>query len=192
MRVFVAAALLAVISSAGAQVYRWTDSSGKTHFTDTPPPASAKDVQKRRGAGSAQSDDADNRPEPFALQYARKTHPVKLYTAPGCGAACDEARALLNARGVPFTEVSASDDLAIAELKEASGAAAVPVLLVGSSVHKGFEPGMFHRSLDAAGYPKAGVLPRRNQAEPKLPEPAENQPAAEAAAPKGPYAPRSR
>jgi hypothetical protein len=191
MRYLIAAALFATVSSAAAQVYRWTDSSGKTHFTDTPPPASAKEVRKRAN-GSAQPEDADNAPEPYALQHARKTHPVKLYTAPGCGSACDEARALLNARGVPFTEVSASNELAIAELKEASGASAVPVLIVGSSVHKGFEPGMFQRSLDAAGYPKTGVLPRRNQAEPKLPEPAENQPVAETASPKGPYAPRSR
>jgi len=190
MRTVIAAVLLAAAWSAAAQVYRWTDSSGKTHFTDTLPPASATDVQKRRGAGSAQSDDVNNAPEPYALQHARKTHPVKLYTAPGCGAACDEARALLNTRGVPFTEVSASDELAIAELKEASGASAVPVLLVGSTVLKGFEPGMFHRSLDAAGYPKTGVLPRRNQAEPNLPEPAERETAAEAASPRGPYAPR--
>lgn len=190
MRRLIAAALLAAMSSAAAQVYRWTDSSGKTHFTDTPPPASAKDVQMKRGAGLAESDDAGNSPEPYALQLARKNHPVKLYSTPGCGAACGEARALLNARGVPFTEVSVSNELAIAELKEASGSTAVPVLLVGSTVQKGFEQGAYHRSLDAAGYPKTGILPRRNQAEPK--EPSEAQPAAEAASARGPYAPRSR
>jgi glutaredoxin len=192
MRLWIAAALLAAMSSAAAQVYRWTDSTGKTHFTDTPPPSSAIGIQRRRGGGPADSDDSGNAPEPYALQLARKNYPVKLYSAPGCGVACDEARALLNARGVPFSEVSVSSESAIAELKELSGSASVPLLVVGSSVQKGFEQGAFHRSLDAAGYPKAGVLPRRNQAEPKLLEPSDREPAAEAASARGPYAPRFR
>lgn len=161
MRLWVAAALMAALSTAAAQVYRWTDSAGKTHFTDTPPPASARDVKNLR-ASPAELDDAGNAPEPYAVQLARKNHPVKLYSAPGCGAACDDARALLNARGVPFTEVSVASEAAIEDLKNASGSSSVPVLLVGTSVHKGFEPGIYQRSLDAAGYPKTGVLPRRN------------------------------
>jgi glutaredoxin len=192
MRFLIAAALTAAMSSAAAQVYRWTDASGKTHFTDTPPPASAKDVHKRRGASGAEQDDSDNSPEPYVLQHARKNYPVKLYSTPGCGPACDEARALLNARGVPFSEVSVSNDLTIAELKEVSGSTAVPVLLVGTSVQKGFEQGAYHRSLDAAGYPKTGILPRRSQAEPKQLDTSEAQPAAEVASPRGPYAPRFR
>lgn len=189
MRFWIAAALLAASASAAAQVYRWTDSSGKTHFTDTPPPASARDVQRKHGAGPAEPDDG-NAPEPYALQHARKNYPVKLYSVPGCGAACDEARALLNARGVPFAEVSVSNEAAIAELKEISGSTAVPVLLVGNGAQKGFEQGAYHRSLDAAGYPRTGVLPRRNQAEPK--EPSEAPPAVQAPSARGPYAPRLR
>jgi glutaredoxin len=192
MRFLIAAALLAAASCAQAQVYRWTDSSGKTHFTDTAPPASAKNAHKMQTAGVVTAEDSGNSPEPYALQHARKTYPLKLYSAPGCGAACDEARALLNARGVPFTEVSVSNELAIAELKEASGGMSVPVLLVGTSVQKGFEQNAYHGSLDAAGYPKTGLLPRRNQAQPKLIEPSESPPGAEAVTAQGPYAPRSR
>jgi glutaredoxin len=190
MRLWIGVALVAAMSSAGAQVYRWTDSSGKRHFTDTLPPASAKDVERRRTPIG--DEDAGNAPEPYALQQARKNYPVKLYTAPGCGVACDEARALLNARGVPFQEVSVSSESAIAELKEVSGSASVPILLVGATMQKGFEQGAFHRSLDAAGYPKTGLLPPRKQAEPKLADPSEKQPAAEATAARGPYAPRFR
>ena len=36
-------------AAAQAQIYRWTDEQGRTHLTDTPPPASARDVQKRSG-----------------------------------------------------------------------------------------------------------------------------------------------
>jgi glutaredoxin len=189
MRLFIAAALVAAMTSAGAQVYRWTDSSGKTHFTDTPPPASAKHVQRR--TTNLADDEGRNAPEPYALQQARKTYPVKLYSAPGCGSPCDDARGLLNARGVPFHEVSVSTESGIAELKEVSGAASVPVLMVGTSVQKGFEQGAFHARLDAAGYPKPGVLPPRRAAEPKMPEVADTRPVSEPM-PRGPYAPRFR
>jgi hypothetical protein len=73
------------------------------------------------------------------------------------------------------------------ELKRvASGAEEVPVLFVGRSVQKGFQQEAFDALLDAARYPKTGVLPARSQSEPKpqsaSPEPEE--------APSGPYTPR--
>jgi glutaredoxin len=185
------AGLLATALSAGAQLYRWTDPSGRTHFTDTPPPASARNVQQRN-AGSAASAGTT---EPYAVQVVAGKFPVKLYSTPGCEA-CDLARKLLNVRGVPFAEVSVSDEAGIAELKSAVGSNSVPSLLVGRSVQKGFEEGAYHRLLDAAGYPKAGVLPARDQAAPSPPAPpqasAEPIEAAdeEGLRPPGPYAPR--
>jgi glutaredoxin len=191
MRYLVAVALLATMSSAAGQVYRWTDSSGKTHFTDRPPPASARDVQIKRAADPSEADAAvASPPEPYALQHARQTNPVKFYSAPGCGAACEEARALLNARGVPFTEVSVSSEASLAQLKEASGATSVPLLVVGSSVERGFEAGAYQRSLDAAGYPKSGLLPRREQD--GLKQRQRFTPAPATAPEQGPYAPRPR
>ena len=50
------ASLLAAVLAAGAacvqaqQIYRWTDDKGRVHLTDTPPPASAKGVQKPKPA----------------------------------------------------------------------------------------------------------------------------------------------
>jgi glutaredoxin len=172
-------------------MYRWTDQAGKTHFSDTPAPASAKSVEKRGAAAPAVA--AGSAAEPYALQLARKNNPVKLYSTPGCEA-CDEARKLLNARGVPFAEVSVASESAIAELKNVAGSTSVPALMVGSTVQKGFEEAMYHRTLDGAGYPKTGILPRRNQAEPKAAQAeAEVQPAPEPApAARGPYAPGSR
>eukprot|EP01036_Dinobryon_divergens_P014582 gene14582-19714_t len=34
-------ALLACASTASAQMYKWKDAKGVTHYTDTPPPANA-------------------------------------------------------------------------------------------------------------------------------------------------------
>lgn len=190
MRTLIALLLFSAALPASAQLYRWTDESGKTHFSDTPPPPSAKGVQRKRasvpgggeGAGAAL---------PFVVQQAAREHPVTLYTTEGCDG-CGEARKLLNARGVPFREVSVASEAQLAELKQAVGSNSVPALLVGPTVLKGFEAGQYNQALDDAGYPKAGILPPRNQAEPTPPSAAKpEQPATEPGpVRKGPYAPR--
>ena len=183
-RTVFALAFVLAASAASAQIYRWTDEKGKVHITDTPPPPGAKNVQKHRPPSAPQA--AGDR-DPYVLQLARKNAPVTLYSTPGCEP-CSAARKLLNARGVPFKEVSVVDDKQLEELKAAVGSNAVPSLIVGSTVQQGFEERTYHAILDAAGYPKAGVLPPRAQQEPKAPAPqSEASPAEEA--PTGPYAP---
>ncbi|MGH8703951.1 MAG: glutaredoxin domain-containing protein [Burkholderiales bacterium] len=189
MRYLIAAILSAAAFSAGAQLYRWTDQSGKVHYTDSPPPPAAKDVRKRAAGAPAASGDAA---EPYALQTARRNFPVKLYSTPSCPP-CDAARKLLNVRGVPFTEVSVTNEAGIAELKQAAGGDSVPALIVGSTVQNGFEEGAYHRALDAAGYPKTGILPPRTQAEPRPDETrTEAKPPPEPEPARGPYAPGAR
>lgn len=192
-RLGVGLVLSLMASAALAQtLYRWTDEKGGVHVTDTPPPASAKGVKKESGGAAAASGGAQSSgTEPYALRVARQNYPVTLYTTPGCDG-CNEARKLLNARGVPFKEVSVSDEKSIAELKKAVGSNSVPAMIVGSTVQTGFEEGVYQRTLDAAGYPKTGILPPRSQTEPApagqpqekvTPAPEEPQ------APLGPYAP---
>ena len=178
----------AFAAAAQAQMYRWTDDKGRVHVTDALPPASAKNVQKLGGATQAEDAPAADA-EPYALQLARKSFPVTLYTTPGCEA-CGEARKLLNARGIPFKEMSVTEESQIEELKKTVGSASVPAMIVGATVQKGFEEGTYQRTLDAAGYPKTGALPPRNQEEPARAQPGvEVKPAPEAERPTGPYAP---
>ncbi len=192
MRSVLAAALCLAAFAASAQVYRWTDDKGRVHITDTPPPASAKSVRKS-GDAAATSAAPTGGQEPFELQQAKAKYPIKLYTTPGCDA-CAEARKLLNARGLPFSEVGVTGDEQLQELKTVAGSASVPALVVGSTVQRGFEPNLYHGMLDAAGYPKTGMLPPRNQTEPTppaapgLPE-VKPAPVAEPERPTGPYAP---
>ena len=164
------AILVACAASAAAaqQIYRWTDKDGRIHITDTPPPPDAKEVvQKKPQSNSAVPQVSQN--EPYALQVARKNYPVTLYTSSNCEA-CGEARRFLNARGVPFTEIIVSDEKSFAELRRLVGSNSVPAILVGPMVQKGFEESMYNRMLDSAGYPKAGILPARAQAEQKKTE----------------------
>jgi glutaredoxin len=190
-RILLALALAALSTLALAQqLYRWTDKNGRVHVTDTPPPPGAKDVRTSSG-GSGAGGGAISGTEPYALQMARKSAPVTFYSTRGCEA-CDEGRKLLNERGVPFREISVNDEKELEELKKAVGSNSVPALIVGSFVQKGFEPGAYHRALDAAGYPKTGMLQPRSQSEPAPSAPQGEAPAAsgdEATTPAGPYAP---
>ena len=162
-QVALAVCLLAGATHATAQLYRWTDASGKVHFSDTAPPPEARNVEKKSLASGTSG---GSEVFPFVLHQPMKDFPVTLYTAPSCNS-CAPARQLLNARGVPFKEVSIRSDEQIGELNRATGTNAVPALLVGSTVINGFEETSYHKALDIAGYPKPGVVPARNQREPQ-------------------------
>ncbi|OGA65165.1 MAG: hypothetical protein A3G81_18715 [Betaproteobacteria bacterium RIFCSPLOWO2_12_FULL_65_14] len=154
----IAAAAVALLAAgaASAQLYRWTDPSGRVHFTDTPPPPNARNVQKKQIAPAPSQ---PSKPaEPYVLQQARRNAPVTLYTGPGCDP-CAAARKLLNDRGVPFKEVSVADEASASALQKAVGGGIVPAIIVGERSQMGFEQGTYHGLLDAAGYPKTGILP---------------------------------
>jgi glutaredoxin len=184
-RIAIAIALALAATAASAQLYRWVDKDGKVHYSDTVPPAFARDVQKRArdtGAGDAPQGS-------FDAQLATKRFPVVLYTSEPCPP-CKDARDLLAKRGVPFREVRVGTDETRDELKKVSGAAEVPVMTVGRDVHRGFEPVMFNDALDAAGYPKTAPPRTAQQAAkpaPKAQATAEAKPSADP--PRGRYTP---
>lgn len=163
---------VALLCSAGlalAQPYRWVDEKGRVQFTDTPPPAGTKNVRKESAPATAGRPSAEA--VPFDVARVQKDFPVTLYTSPPCKEACGAARSALNRRGVPFTEVQVWDVATFEKLRAVSGGAdEVPVLTVGRTVQKGFEPMALDSLLDSAGYPKAGAVPARAQAAPPIPE----------------------
>ena len=176
-------ALAAGAVVAQQQLYRWTDQKGRLNVADTPPPPGAKDVHRWRVTASSA---AEGGSEPYALRLARKESPVTLYTAADCEP-CNDARKLLNSRGIPFKEVSVTEK-EVNDLVKLAGSASVPVIVVGNATQKGFEGSAYHRLLDDAGYPKMGLLAPRSQQEPK-PGAQEEKPASAEEAPRGPYAP---
>jgi len=160
-------ALLPLIALSAAQLvaaqqYRWVDENGRVHYTDTPPPATAKDVQKKRMTGNAVGSQGS-----YGLAEAIKNSPVTLYSHPDCKDLCQMARDVLNGRGVPFAEISATDPAKIEQLRRVSGGERVPVLVVGGQVETTVSAAAYNQALDLAGYPKAGVAAPRSQAEPK-------------------------
>jgi len=193
-----AAALVSPV--AAQQMYRWTDQNGRVHITDTPPPASAKGVQKKKAGAAAAPTPTDGAQTPYELSLAIKEYPVSLYTSPMCKEPCQKARDHLNKRGVPFKEVQVWDVESNEELKRISGSNQVPTVVVGASVQKGYEISAYDELLDSARYPKAGAVRARAQGAPGTPEgytaPTDSEPLkAQPVKPpeevrRGPYAPR--
>jgi glutaredoxin len=180
--IFVALALAAGVAQ--AQPYRWVDDKGNVRYTDTPPPASARSVQKRATEGAATKPAPESEaPLPYELQRAQKDFPVTLFTSPNCKEPCALAREHLNKRGIPFTETQVWNEETLAQLKERTGSDNVPALMVGRSSMSGFEPARYDALLDSATYPKAGALQARSQAAPPPPEGYEPPPTVEPAKP---------
>lgn len=152
LRVF-CAGLALTASLAVAQTYRWTDASGRTIYSDTPPPHTAKNVTQIGRSGVTSTVDEG---VPFAVRVAAQKYPVTLYTGPDCDD-CNRARSHLSRRGVPFTEkaIQNAGDANAAELKTLVGDVFVPSVKIGSQKVRGFEASIYDGALDLAGYPKA-------------------------------------
>jgi glutaredoxin len=172
---FVAAAILATVcTDVLGQTYRWVDRDGRVHYTQTPPPPDAKGVQRK----SFQHGPTGTVDLPYATQLAAKNFPVTLYTQPDCGTPCDQARALLVKRAIPFREVSVVTQKDADELKRLSGKTDLPLLAVGNQLQTGFQQELYNSLLDSAGYPSSAPPARietLRKMDPPTPAPAEAQ-----------------
>jgi glutaredoxin len=148
----VAAAVMAALTAAQPQqVYRYVDKDGRVIYTDRPPPADGKDVQAKRLTPNY----IENNDLPIATAQAAQRFPVTLYTF-ACGTVCQNAEALLNRRGVPFTTVNVEEQKGAEQLQKLTGAQQAPVLQVGERlIAKGFNEARWTAMLDDAGYPKS-------------------------------------
>jgi glutaredoxin len=179
----IAAALFAAPTFLAAQqtIYKYVDKDGKTVFSDTPPPKDAtKASQKTVGTGAPQASGL-----PYATQLAMERNPVTFYTTSNCGTYCDQGRALLSQRGIPFSERDATADATVsAELEKVAGSRIVPVLLVGTSALKGYDESQWQSALDGAGYPRTALPNQPNpRATPPAPKPVPKPPEAAPAEP---------
>lgn len=150
MKRFVLLVCLASLSLGvqAGELYRWVDSSGKVHYGDAPPPGIQ--VEARKLSGGAMPDEY----LPYETRLARQKFPVTLYVADNCGGPCEQARNLLNNRGIPFSEKLLRTQEEIEEFKKLSGFDSAPTLSVGRVFLKGFQAGQWHGELSIAGYPK--------------------------------------
>ena len=151
MRGGLAAILLmaAALPAAAQSAYRWVDADGRVHYSDQPPPQTIRQFDERKvqpNSGNAQPS--------FDTRRAAQHFPVTLYTGKECAKPCDDARALLQRRGVPFTETRLESEADVTAFKSRFGKAPfVPSLLVGKTLESGFADGPWNAALSEAGYP---------------------------------------
>lgn len=171
-----AAAVFSGNDANAQQIFRIVGADGRVTFSDKPPvDANGKataPVVSLSGGGNVQTASL-----PIELRDAVNRYPVTLYTAPGCGP-CGTGRAMLSARGVPFTEKTVTSNEDIEALKRLAGAASVPFLTIGGQQLKGFSQVEWAQFLDAADYPKTSQLPASYVQPPATPLVAVQQPQA--------------
>ena len=135
------------------ETYRWEDADGNVYYSDSPPPADARNIGRKRldrGVPTASL--------PYELQAAVSEYPVTLYVT-DCGDPCDNARELLIERGVPHTLLDAMKPDVRRKLKALPGGKLeVPVAEVGYIVLRGFGTGRWNSALDLAGYPRDAMI----------------------------------
>ena len=152
----IAAVTLAAGAFAQTQVYRYTDPDGRVVYSDRAPSGDVKNLQtKKLGANFISTSEPG-----YASAHAAERYPVTLYTF-ACGDVCQNAEALLNKRGVPFTVVNVSEPDGQTRLQAVASEGVAPVLTVGDKqVAKGFNEARWQAMLDDAGYPKTPASKR--------------------------------
>lgn len=153
-RAALAVLLMLAAATAGAQVYKWKDDKGVTHFSDTPPPASARQAAELKTYASGGAAPA----LPAALQALVRDHPVTLYTTTECDA-CNLGRAQLRKRGIPYSEKTVLTAADMEALKRAGSIGRLPLLLIGRAHQVGYDQATWDEALNAAGYPAQSMLP---------------------------------
>jgi len=149
--------LLWIAGFAHAQtIYRVVGPDGKVTFSDNPP-ASASNVTATGASGKPL--DIGGPVLPSELRQVVSKYPITLYTSSNC-APCGTGRALLSARGIPFTEKTVTTNDDAQALQRISGETSLPFLTIGSQQIKGYSDAEWTQFLDAAGYPKTSVLPK--------------------------------
>ncbi|MES2070506.1 MAG: glutaredoxin family protein [Pseudomonadota bacterium] len=156
--------------NASAQLYKSVGPDGKVTYSDAPPPPSAKRLELKSLATGGEIN-TSNFPADLAGPVGK--NPVAIYTAPSCGI-CGEAKSMLKSNGIPFLEKTVKSNEDIEKLKQVSGGALLPVMVVGSKKVSGYESAEWRTALTDAGYPTSNRLPRDYRypaAEPASPPP---------------------
>ena len=150
------AGLLLTNTVLAGTLYRWVDEKGQPVYSNQAPPAKYRDKAHIIRGGQRESM-APAQPAPTAsdTKTANAALPEVVFYTGKCGATCDQAKALLDMRKIPYVlqDVQANFELS-AKLEKLTGKLEVPVLTIGSNVHKGFDRTLWNNLLDAAGFNK--------------------------------------
>lgn len=146
IRRFVVLPLLLAVLPVGAEVYKWTDETGKVHYSDAPPPGQ-KARQVKLPVNSLSGPAVVSRSNAPGVAKGK----VRVFSAVWCGY-CKLAKAHLAKRGVPYEEIDVEQSASGETEYRRLGGRGVPILLVGEQRMDGFDPAALDVLLKAAGY----------------------------------------
>ena len=143
MRPYLLVLALLLSTPAAAQVYKWTDPSGKVHYGDRPPDDAKKQELKLRipsfdGPVEVRDWSAVLGTKPGAAT----TGQVTMYSTSWCGH-CKNARNYFAAKRIPYREIDVENSPAAAREFKALGGSGVPLILFGGQAMSGFNPESF-------------------------------------------------
>jgi len=139
-------------SRAAAEIYKWVDKDGSVHFTDSPPPASAKaevvtpEPNRLEGYGKASAEKAGNTQAMTDVRPADLPI-VELFVTSWCGY-CKKAEAYFQARDIPYVKYDIEKDQAAARRKSSlTQSRGVPFVMIGEVGIPGYSEAAFDKAL---------------------------------------------
>lgn len=142
------------LTTAEAEIFKWTDASGRVHFTDKPENSEARPVE----LGPINTYNAPSKifiDETLARPVTKssKTYGVTIYSTTWCGV-CKKAKKWLRAKRISFRdydiEKSARGRADYKKLKKNGGG--VPIILLGKQRMNGFSEARMLTMLRNANY----------------------------------------
>ncbi len=147
-RLLLLLACWAVAMAATAQVYKWTDPSGKVHYGDSPPQDAKKEEMKIRVQSYEGPAEVTDWAEILRKKPAGEPAPttwrtgITMFSTDWCGH-CKNARRYFAANGIAFTEIDIEKSGAGHKEYKDLGGKGVPLILVGKKVMRGFSAERF-------------------------------------------------
>jgi glutaredoxin len=139
MRAILALALAAAFLTAHAQVYKWTDPSGKVHYGDRPPDEAKTEKLKL----DIQSYDGPPQVTNWADIINRKIPPgagsrdITMYSTTWC-VHCKRARIYFAANAIRYRDIDVESSEANRKEWKDLGGRGVPLIFVGEKMMRGF------------------------------------------------------
>lgn len=148
-----AVSLLVAAAVHAGELYRWVDKDGVVHYGDAPGSVDAEQL-KISPPPEQDASAVEDASISYGAREAARHFPVTLYVFQGCGAPCDQGRAYLKKRGVPFREKTLATQEEFTAFRKKSGMSNLPVLAVGQNYVQGYLEKSWSDALDDAGFPQ--------------------------------------
>ena len=157
MRLFPAYLLLALLAlplPGGAEIYTWTDSAGRVHFTDSPPEnATSRKIDiTPANTYNAPSQESINETLSRPTGIKKRKPNVTVYSTTWCGV-CKKAKRWLHHNKIPFREYDVETSAKGQQDYKKMKGRGVPIIKIGKQRLNGFSPTRLTQALRQAGYP---------------------------------------